>query len=52
MTDRNESIHWVKDKNGKNHVCYLSNGKDGDKWYESLTEEEKNNCYSEKLPWS
>ena len=46
-----ESIHWIKDKNGENHVCYINNHNDG-KSYEQLSEDDKRNCYSEKLPWS
>ncbi|MEW6426416.1 MAG: hypothetical protein AB1568_00115 [Thermodesulfobacteriota bacterium] len=44
-----ESMVWVRDKDGKEYACYLSDIKGKLKTKEELTEEERKNCLDVSL---
>jgi len=52
MKNSHESIIWIKDEDGDNHVCYINDDIDENRRFEQLSKDEKQHCYTEKLPWS
>ena len=52
MTEQTNTIVWVKDKKGNDHVCYIHDSDNVDKKrFEQLTENEQSGCYSKEIRW-